>query len=178
MQINLAIGNGLWWYVPRNQPTNKENNMNMIITPTCGCYTADIYDGACPIASFHARTHAEAESMGNTFMQAWKRQHNLQQIQLKVGGIYRNRVGEQVKIIQDMCSDFPYKWTFPFISESNKGYKANGQYYSTPSDLDLIEVVSEPQDTTLEEKYDAVLNENIRLRQRLTDVANLALKAI
>jgi hypothetical protein len=31
---------------------------------------------------------------------------------------------------------------------------------------------------TMQEKYDEVLDENIRLRQRLTDVANLSLKAI
>jgi hypothetical protein len=73
-------------------------------------------------------------------------------ISLKVGGVYRNRLGEERKIVQDYGEGYCHPFT-----DHERSYRADGHYLiSVPNEFDLIEVVSEPghapqvapQDTT------------------------------
>lgn len=67
----------------------------------------------------------------------------MSEIQLKVGGVYRNRFGQEVTIVSDKGTGF----TWPFVAESGGEYRPDGGWYrpGTERDCDLIEVVSEPE---------------------------------
>jgi hypothetical protein len=62
-------------------------------------------------------------------------------ISLKVGGVYRNRLGEERTIMED-CGE----WVCHPFTDGNRSYRADGNFInSSPHDFDLVEVVSEPQ---------------------------------
>ena len=65
-------------------------------------------------------------------------------LKLQVGKTYRNRKGEEVKIIGTNDS------MWPFVSDNGESYNEQGRYYSANSDspYDLIEEVEEVPETT------------------------------
>jgi hypothetical protein len=61
-------------------------------------------------------------------------------ISLKVGGVYRNRLGEERKIVQDYGEAYCHPFT-----DDERSYRKDGRYLiSSPNEFDLVEVVSEP----------------------------------
>jgi hypothetical protein len=62
-------------------------------------------------------------------------------ISLKVGGVYRNRLGQERTIVEDRGEGY----RFPFEDNERSYTKDGHHFFSTPDDFDLIEVVSEPQ---------------------------------
>lgn len=63
----------------------------------------------------------------------------MQTLKLQVGKTYRNRKGEEVKIVRKIDS------TWPFVGDNEESYNEQGRYYSAnwASPYDLIEELSE-----------------------------------
>jgi hypothetical protein len=61
-------------------------------------------------------------------------------ISLKVGGVYRNRLGQERTIVEDRGEGY----RFPFEDNERSYTKDGHHFFSTPDDFDLVEVVSEP----------------------------------
>jgi hypothetical protein len=71
--------------------------------------------------------------------------HARPNLSLKVGGVYRNRLGEERTIVKDYGDE----WLYPFVDNHNRAYTETGARHYMSPDLDafdLITVVSEPQE--------------------------------
>lgn len=64
----------------------------------------------------------------------------MKQIKLQVGKTYRNRKGEEVRIVRTNNS------AWPFVGDNEESYDEQGRYYSVnwDSPCDLIEEVTMP----------------------------------